>query len=153
MCFIYFKWHKGALLYEKDASLDVKVVKPHLFRDLHSFIWRFFTLFSGLYDEYQLYRGDKLASKAEVVSWLPIFSFMPFNGIHIGPCRTEEEERGKGYYPYLLSRIIESIPSKDFYMIIADNNLSSIRGVEKIGFKKYSKGRKTIMGRYVSSDF
>lgn len=73
---------------------------------------------------------------------------MPWSGIHIGPCRTVPEERGKGYYPYLLERIVGKNPQKEYYMIIDEKNLSSIREVEKVGFKRFAIGKKRF-GLYV----
>ena len=46
--------------------------------------------------------------------------------------------RGKGIYPMVLRYISNSIGTDDttFYMIVDAKNASSIRGVEKAGFKK-----------------
>lgn len=56
-------------------------------------------------------------------------------GIHIGPCETIESERGKGFYPYRV-----------FYMIVDEKNISSIKGVEKVGFIPFGKGLKYRFG-------
>ncbi len=112
-------------------------------------LWNLFSFVNGKYNEYQLYRDDKLVSTAEVVTWLLIFPFMPRKGIHIAPCRTMPEERGKGYYSYLLRLIVEGNPEGDFYMIVNESNTASIRGVEKAGFFRFAVGKKTRFGRYV----
>ncbi len=148
MCF--FKWEGSAsLLKEVDNGLVVRIIKPSIFNNKRKFLWKTFSLFSGFYKEYNLYRGDKFVARAEVVSWLPIFVFMPKKGVHIGPCQTVEDERGKGYYPYLISRIIQDMPNYDFYMMARAANISSIRGIEKIGFVQIANGRKTKLGRYI----
>lgn len=68
------------------------------------------------------------------------FPFMrsPRSGdIVIGPCVTTEKDRGRGLYPYVLSRIIESHTNGGtIYMIVRDDNTSSIRGITKVGFEK-----------------
>lgn len=148
MCF--FKWEGSASsLKEVDDDLVVKTIKPSIYNNKRKFIWKIFSLFTGFYKEYNLYRGDKFVARAEVVSWLPIFGFMPKKGVHIGPCQTVEDERGKGYYPYLISRIIQDMPNNEFYMMTRAANISSIRGIEKIGFVQMATGQKTKLGRYV----
>lgn len=148
MCF--FKWEGSASsLKEVDSGLVVRTIKPSIYNNKRKFIWKTFSLFTGFYKEYNLYRGDKFVARAEVVSWLPIFGFMPKKGVHIGPCQTVEDERGKGYYPYLISRIIQDMPNNEFYMMTRAANISSIRGIEKIGFVQIATGQKTKLGRYV----
>lgn len=147
---IYFHLEGDGVLQNKDEILETKIYKPRFSDNIHTFLWKLTSLLlRGSYLEYQLWRDDKLLSKAEVITWLPVFCFMPKKGIHIGPCRTVPEERGKGYYPYLLRQIINRDPTQDYYMIVNDNNLSSIKGVEKAGFRRFAWGIKTRMGRYV----
>lgn len=148
MCF--FKWEGSAsLLKEVDDELVVRTIKPSIYNNKRKLLWKIFSLFTGFYKEYNLLRGDKFVARAEVVSWLPILGFMPKNGVHIGPCQTVEDERGKGYYPYLISRIIQDMPNNEFYMMTRAANISSIRGIEKIGFVQFATGQKTKLGRYV----
>ena len=152
---IFFKLIKKAngggnlsLLKHENEQLMVKRVRPAIFGSLHNLLWRLGSI-NGCYWEYQLLREGKVVSRAEVISWFPKFSFMPRQGIHIGPCRTETEERGRGYYPYLLSCIVGEQPESEYYMIVNDTNLPSIRGVEKAGFRRFAEGRKTRLGRYI----
>lgn len=149
---VYFKHsispHESLLKNQAD-NLCIKRIKPKVFGSLHSFLWSIETFFGGTYVEYQLWRGDKLVSKAEVVSWIPQFTFMPKTGLHIGPCVTVSDERGHGYYPYLLSHIVVDSFPKECFMIVSPNNLPSSRGVEKAGFRSFATGYKTRLGRYV----
>jgi hypothetical protein len=149
---IYFRHSEkpnDSLLKYPEESLQLRTIKPRLFGTLHSFLWSIETLLGGTYVEYQLWRGDKLVSKAEVVSWIPQFPFMPKNGLHVGPCITMKDERGRGYYPYLLSKIVEDNSSKECYMIVSPKNVPSTRGVEKAGFRSFATGYRTRLGRYV----
>lgn len=149
---IYFRHSNNPcvpLLKFSSESLRIIKVKPKLSASLHSFLWSIETLIGGTYLEYQLWRDNKIVSKAEVVSWIPQFPFMPKNGLHVGPCVTMKEERGRGYYPYLLSEIVADNATKDCYMIVSPNNLSSIRGVEKAGFEPFATGLRTSLGQYV----
>ena len=73
---------------------------------------------------------------------------MPKKGLHVGPCVTKKDERERGYYPYLLSMIVEDNPHKKCYMIVSPKNIPSIRGVEKAGFRSFATGYRTRLGRY-----
>lgn len=149
---VYFKYsvipHDTLLKYPEE-DLHISKVRPNLFGSLHAFLWSIETLFGGTYVEYQLWRGDNLVSKAEVVSWIPQFPFMPRTGLHVGPCVTKTEERGRGYYPYLLNKIVMDNSPKDCYMIVSPMNIPSTRGVEKAGFRAFARGHRTRLGRYV----
>lgn len=61
---------------------------------------------------------------------------MKKNDLEIGPCYTYPEFRGKGIYPKVLTKICQKRggDSISFYMIVDENNLSSIKGIEKAGF-------------------
>lgn len=132
-----------------DENLFVKKVKQPLFKSKRTFLWSIGTLFGGTYWEYQLWRKDKLVCTADVVSWLPQFPFMPKKGLQIGPCVTKKDERGRGYYPHLLYRIVLDNPNKECYMIVSPKNIASTKGVIKAGFRPFAKGYKTRFGRYV----
>lgn len=149
---VYFRHSEKpnrSLLKYPEERLYIKIVKPRFFSSLHTFLWSIETLWGGRYVEYQLWRGEKLVSKAEVVSWIPQFPFMPKNGFHVGPCVTIKDERGRGYYPYLLSKIVEDNSSRECYMIVNPKNIPSTRGVEKAGFRSFATGYRTRLGRYV----
>lgn len=68
----------------------------------------------------------------------PEFSFLRENEYEIGPCMTTEEYRGLGIYPYVLGICVRALPDGErgeHYMFVSPDNLSSIRGVEKAGFR------------------
>lgn len=73
------------------------------------------------------------------------FPFLKGRDIEIGPCKTNPEWRGKGIYPAVLRYILSTEISDAgiAYMIIDKNNNASIRGVEKAGFRRERKVRKT----------
>lgn len=99
--------------------------------------------------EYQIVKNGNKICSARVVRKIWFFPFMQSNGLHIGPCFTVESERGKGLYPYLLSHIVNDNEGKEFYMIVNENNKSSIKGVLKAGFIPFAKGHKIFFNRYV----
>lgn len=67
------------------------------------------------------------------------YPFLKTGEYCIGPCNTSEKARGLGIYPYVLQKILRDNPNNRFYMIIKEDNLSSIRGVKKAGFKLCEK--------------
>jgi len=57
----------------------------------------------------------------------------------IGECFTIPEMRGNGIYPYVLACILRSLKSENISKVLIDthpDNISSMRGIEKVGFKK-----------------
>jgi len=76
--------------------------------------------------------------------------------IEIGPCWTDDEYRGQGIYPSVLTRIIQNELKNDeavAYMIIKDTNTSSQRGVAKAGFTRTGEIVETdCLKRYYKSN-
>ena len=66
------------------------------------------------------------------------FPFLAGDDYEIGPCITYPEYRGNGYYPTMLHYISGSVGSEKtmFYMIVDENNIPSIKGIEKAGFER-----------------
>lgn len=149
--YIYFKYNPHE---KKNVPItifgEVKCVELSLFHDLHAFVWM---LLGGKVKEYQIVQDDEVVSMARVVNKIFFFPFMGRGGIHIGPCYTKEKMRGKGLYPYLLNYIIEESKMTDFYMIVSENNIPSIKGVTKVGFVPFAKGHKTFLKRFVIDEF
>ena len=105
--------------------------------------------FKRIFREYNIVINDRVVSKAVLISKVPIYKFLPSNGIHICFCETIPEARGKGYYPLLLSYILNDMPDKEFYMIVDEKNIPSIKGIEKAGFVKYGAGEKRKDGTFI----
>lgn len=105
--------------------------------------------FRRVFKEYDVVINNKIVSKAVLISKVPIYKFLPRKGIHVCYCETIPEERGKGYYPLLLSYIQNDMPEKNLYMIVEETNTASIKGIEKSGFKRYANGQKLSNGQFV----
>ncbi len=58
----------------------------------------------------------------------------------IGDCKTMKNYRGLSIYPYVINRIAKELLQSDLvnevFMIVDSSNKSSIKGIEKAGFKK-----------------
>lgn len=152
MSYIYYK-HTINTHISIEGNYRVEVVRQFT-KSTHSFIWKILSIVfagkaKGEYCIYQLINQEgEVVSKAELVSWIPIFRFMPKRAYHIGPCSTIPKERGKGFYPYLLNCIIANNPTAEYYMIVSESNLSSIKGVRKAGFVEIGRGYKDKLGFY-----
>lgn len=88
---------------------------------------------------FSAYSNDnKLLHTSYVVPKCWKFPFLCDNEYEIGPCNTLQQFRGQGIYPKVLEHIVHTIGTKDtkFYMIVDDKNQSSIRGIEKAGFRR-----------------
>lgn len=57
---------------------------------------------------YCLYKQGLLVHRSYVIRGRSKFPFLKTNDIEIGPCWTDENFRGRGYYPFVISKIIES---------------------------------------------
>ncbi len=95
---------------------------------------------------------DKIIHKSYVIPKCVKFPFMKKHDIQIGPCCTEREYRGRGIYPYIVSKIISDESKNELtkaYMVVDDTNLPSINGISKVGFRKICKVKKDIFKRYI----
>ena len=46
---------------------------------------------------------------------------------------------------------MEENPDREYYMIIKDTNIPSIKGVQKVGFQEFAKGQKNLLQQWVIS--
>ena len=99
-------------------------------------------------------KEGKLVHYSYVVEKCWKFPFLQKADFEIGPCETAFEFRGQGIYPYVLSCICKNKlrESNCAYMIVDSNNISSIRGITKCGFKKIMCLRRDLIKRYVRTD-
>ena len=116
---------------------------PNMFSSKHAFVWTVFKG-SGFFYRYILHYNNTPVSFADVVDKSLFLRFLPKNCIHIGPCYTPIQYRGHGFYPMLLRFIINEYKDKECYMFVKQNNISSIRGIEKAGFKRIGICKKLL---------
>lgn len=85
---------------------------------------------------YYVQDGNQILHTSYVIPACSKFPFLKKNDLEIGPCYAYPEFRGKGIYPKVLTKICQKRggDSISFYMIVDENNLSSIKGIEKAGF-------------------
>lgn len=95
--------------------------------------------------------GDNICHSSFVIPKIKKFPFMKKGDYQIGPCVTSVEHRGKGLYPFVINYIVADKDfGGEFYMIVADTNTPSIKGIEKAGFKRVGNIKKTkLLKRYV----
>lgn len=130
----------------------VRIIKPNGF-SFHNIAWKLFSL--NKFCEYQLCdKNGQVLSFAQVMPKIFIFNFMKA-GLHIGPCATKKEYRGRGYYPFLLKKIVSDYSKQysEFYIFCDKNNIASQRGIEKAGFHKIGIGIKNKLGIYKITKF
>ena len=75
------------------------------------------------------------------------FLFLKKGEYEIGPCFTASEHRGKGIYPAVLSHIMDQRIAR-YYMLVREDNRSSIRGIEKAGFFPCGRVERSRFGRW-----
>lgn len=96
----------------------------------------FYVVFEGriVHSSYLLWRNPRLA-------------FMKRGDVHIGPCWTDPQHRGRRLFPAVISRIAALHSGRRVWMIADEDNLASRNGIERAGFRLVGFGRK-IAGRY-----
>lgn len=89
-------------------------------------------------NEFQLLKNNELIHRSRVFlrsNLLYNFNFSkPY--VIIGDCLTDDRYRGRGIYPQVI-RYLAEIYSKEnqVYILVSPDNLSSIKGIEKAGFR------------------
>lgn len=119
---------------------------PHV-GTMRVWIWRLLALL-GIFDSrakiYMVFRGGKLAHYSIALSKYFSFPFMTRYDIHIGPCWTREEDRGKGLLRWTIESIIKDCQkegSRAWYITRIENEASKA-AIEKIGFERIGGGVK-----------
>ena len=90
-------------------------------------------------------QNGQLVHTSYVVPKCYKFPFLSKHDYEIGPCTTYPDYRGKGYYPLMLKYICSTVGTEKtiFYMIVDENNIASIKGIEKAGFQRCGSVRRT----------
>ncbi|RXJ45414.1 hypothetical protein [Gelidibacter gilvus] len=71
-----------------------------------------------------------------------LLRLLKISGPVIGDCYTNIKYRGQSIYPFVINYIANDVieaTKKDVFIIVNSNNFSSIKGIEKAGFKKYAE--------------
>ena len=141
---------------EEKTQTDLKIYKftPSLFKPFEkgekksfkSLIARlYFRIMAGkkyvIY--YVLSSGGEISHTSTVMPKCFKFRYLGEKDCEIGPCYTTENFRGKGIYPAVLRYILSDYKADTFYMTVNENNASSIKGIEKAGFERCGKIKKS----------
>lgn len=72
---------------------------------------------------------------------LNILKLIDRKGPTIGDCVTIPVYKGKSIYPFVINHIAKEVLKEDneVFIIVNSDNVSSIRGIEKAGFKLHTK--------------
>ena len=100
---------------------------------------------------YYVQRENDIIHTSYVIPACAKFPFMKKDDLEIGPCYTYPAFRGRGIYPKVLSEICrrKCNDTSSFYMIVDENNLPSIKGIEKAGFVRCG----TVQKRKISKRY
>lgn len=90
---------------------------------------------------YTINEGDTLVHKSYVFEKVHLLRLFNKKGPVIGDCYTNKSYRGQAIYPNVINRIANEIlnnQAKEIFMVVNQDNKSSIRGIEKAGFTKFA---------------
>ncbi len=127
---------------ERETPYEIQEEKPTLLRAYKSQKLSFKIILQNLYwwictkGKYRVWcakDGERTVHTSYVVPRCKKFAFLEGEDYEIGPCATETSHRGKGIYPAVLYKIVAAREGTA-YMVIEEDNFSSIRGVTKAGF-------------------
>lgn len=88
---------------------------------------------------YFIMDGPTLVHQSFVFEKLNVLKLIGKKGPAIGDCMTMTAYKGRSIYPYVINRMacemltVQAIP--EVFIIVNSDNISSIRGIEKAGFK------------------
>jgi len=93
--------------------------------------------------KYIISEGGILVHESTVFNRLFLLRLIDEKGPAIGDCYTNEHYRGRSIYPSMLNKLAEELliaqRHKEIFVVVDHDNTSSIRGIEKAGFKLHSK--------------
>ncbi len=106
-------------------------------------LWHYLHIFACRdYSILLIYHGDAFVHHSFVVPQWFRYPFMSGNDLQIINTWTVPQHRGHGLATFALSRILAAYaaPKRRLWYVVADNNVGSIRVVEKCGFVLIGKG-------------
>lgn len=113
-------------------GLEVVAQRPRA--TLHDWFWLLFS--GGRLERYEVVLEGRAVAWVYCVGRVFQFPFMRRGDICIGPAYTEVAFRGRGYYPALLAYAVHRHWGRGCWMVVAEDNAPSRRGVEKAGFRR-----------------
>ena len=153
--YLIYSFNYNFLKVSKESAKDVSElgelslqIKRKGWTCLHDIVWNILSW--GKLREWRLLNQEaEIIATAEVMPRVWLFNFMKVqDSIHIGPCWTNPLYRGNGFYPSLLKLIIFKTAFSRYYIFCNQENIASIRGIEKAGFHFIGYGYKTKYGVY-----
>ena len=151
MKYILFENEIENNVYHKLIEYTIEPVKANLYNVLKNnvtimdFIWNLIS-----FNKCTLYlcrnEDRKIIHRSRVVGKNFKYKFLDKHQAEIGPCYTSKDYRGKGIYPAVLSFILNENKFSKYYMLVREDNESSLRGVRKAGFKECGFVAKTKRG-------
>lgn len=88
-------------------------------------------------DEFTITKQGQLVHRSRIFHKSHLLSNFHFTQplITIGDCLTDDQFRGMGIYPKVISYLGKKFsPSHQVYILVAPDNVPSIKGIEKAGF-------------------
>lgn len=137
------------------SSCTLEVFEPNIFKpkakgekvDFKTLLVRlsFLLTTKGKVRIYLLRKNEEVIHASYVIPKCSKFPFMSELDLEIGPCNTIKSYRRKGCYLHVLQNIVKKELAEQegtFYMLVNEENIASMRGIEKAGFKRVGKVKK-----------
>jgi hypothetical protein len=92
-----------------------------------------------------------IAHESTLYRFTPLAISLGYFGNVIGNCKTHKEHKGKGLYGAVVTYITVNYCLRNPILFVDDNNIASIKGLQKIGFE--AMGRFKIKKKYFPGIF
>lgn len=162
MSYILYKKPSSKLENDGQDKIDVRVIKLSFFKlfipeekfDIKTFTLRlYFSLIT--FNKTRIFyvvKNGVVAHYSYVIPKCFKFPFLKENDYEIGPCQTKKEFRGQGLYPMVLKKIVATeFSSSNYFMIVHESNVCSIKGIKKAGFVECGRVEKGVFKIYKES--
>lgn len=113
---------------------EVRIEKRRPYRTLHDWFWQVLSL--GRLERYEVIREGRVVSWVYCVGRVYQFPFMGAKAIHVGPVYTAPSYRGLGYFRLAVARAMHEHRDSVFWVIVEDDNRSSLRAMRGVGFTR-----------------
>lgn len=136
--------NKFKYFYLKHINVMVfAIVKDDLIANKNLNFTEKITRISSNKTKYELFDGPILVHESTIHTTLFFLKLIDKTGPAIGDCYTNPNYRGQSIYPTMIGKIAgELLTDKNnetVFIIVDYDNVSSIKGIEKAGFKLYAK--------------
>lgn len=92
-----------------------------------------------------IYSENRLVHRSTIFPRYFRYRFMGIDDLHVADTWTDPDYRGRGLAPWAIRELVRRLKrrGREFWYVVSEDNLQSIRAVEKAGFSRVGSGTLT----------